>query len=76
MGFTVVDWNVNGFALKSQPEFLGAHLGANPALARQVQVKRPDGPLAVTHRRRGCSWAAPQVTPGPPDAAPPVPAPA
>lgn len=41
------------------------HLEANPALARQVRVERPDGPLAITHRRGGidCRYDAIYASP-------------
>lgn len=45
-----------------------AHLQANPELADRVRVSRPDGPLAVTHQRRGVAcrydaiYASPEFT--------------
>lgn len=44
------------------------HLEANPDLAARVRAERPDGPLAVTHRRRGVEcrydaiYASPELT--------------
>lgn len=48
----------------------GDNLEANPVLDLQVQVERPDGPLAVKHRRRGIAcrydaiYAYPDSPPG------------